>query len=292
MKYLITGASGQLGSEWVRYFNDQQISFSGHNSTQLDITDKGAVRDAMQREKPDVVINCAAYTKVDQAEKDPDKAFLVNETGVQNLVEACSEFGPFLIHYSTDYVFPGKKKDRKKYPDGYPEDAAADPINIYGKSKRAGEIIIENSTIDRLMIRVSWLCGAEGSNFVKTMLRLAQDREKIDVVDDQTGSPSFVFDVVEKSFELLQKKKTGVYHISSKGEISWAEFAEKIFKLTEMNVEVNRIPSSQFPVLAERPGYSLLSTKKIEKEGLQPIDWETGLIKLLQKLHYLNQPNN
>ncbi len=292
MKYLITGASGQLGSEWVRYFSDQQISFSGFNSSQLDITDREAVRRTFQREKPDVAINCAAYTKVDQAEKDPEKAFLVNETGVQNLVEACSEFGSFLIQYSTDYVFPGKKNDREKYPSGYPEDAVADPINTYGKSKRAGEIIIENSTIDWLIIRVSWLCGAEGSNFVKTMLRLAQDREKIDVVADQTGSPTFVPDVVEKSFELIQKKKTGIYHISSKGEISWADFAEKIFKVTGISVEVNRIPSSQFPVLAKRPSYSLLSTKKIEKAGLQPIDWENGLTKLLQKLHYLNPPNN
>lgn len=292
MKYLITGASGQLGSEWVKYLSDHQISFSGFTSSQLDITDREALRRTFHREKPDVVINCAAYTKVDQAEKEPEKAFLVNETGVKNLVNACSESGTFLIHYSTDYVFSGKNEDREIFPGGYSEEAATNPVNTYGKSKRAGEIIIEKGKLNWLLIRVSWLCGTVGSNFVKTMLRLSKDREKIDVVDDQTGSPTFVFDVVKKSFELIEKKKTGIYHISSKGEISWADFAEKIFDLSGKSVDVNRIPSSQFPVLAERPSYSLLSTKKIEDNGLKPIEWEAGLKNLLQKLHYLKQPNN
>ncbi len=284
MKYLVTGASGQLGSEWLRYFRENQIPFTGYNSAQFDITDKYSAEQIIDEDKPDVVINCAAYTKVDQAESEPDKAFLVNETGVKNLAEACSKRGINLIHYSTDYVFSGAKKDRERYPDGYPEDAPSDPINIYGKSKRAGEIVLENSSANWLLIRVSWLCGASGSNFVKTMLMLSEARDRIDVVSDQTGSPSFTFDVVEKTIQLMQKELTGIFHVSSRGEISWADFAREIFELSGKTTDVQNISSSEFPVAAKRPSFSLLSNQKIISAGLKPADRREALKRLLQQI--------
>ncbi len=284
MNYLITGATGQLGSEWVRYFKQNQIPFTGYGSAQLDITNRDAVKRIMDEDKPNVVINCAAYTNVDRAEEEQEKAFLVNKTGVKHLAEVCNQFGAFLIHYSTDYVFPGKIEDRETYPDGYPETATANPGNQYGKSKRAGEIVLENSSANWLLIRVSWLCGASGRNFVKTMLKLSEQRERIDVVHDQFGSPSFTFDVVEKSVQLLQKEVTGIYHISSRGELSWADFAREIFQLAGKSAEVHNISSSEFPVAAKRPYFSLLSNKKLIQAGLEPANRKKELNQLIQQI--------
>jgi dTDP-4-dehydrorhamnose reductase len=283
MKFLITGASGQLGREWVGYLKKRELPFVAFSSRELDITNAGDVRTVINREKPDVVINCAAYTNVDKAEKEPDLAFLVNEAGVSHLAESCREAGSILVHYSTDYVFPGHSNDEQTYPDGYPEEASTGPVNVYGESKRAGEVVLENSPADWLLIRVSWLCGQYGNNFVKTMLRLAENRDQLDVVDDQTGSPTFAFDLVEKTHQLLQKKIFGTFHLSCSGAVTWAGFAEEIFHQTKAGVTVNRISSDQFKRDAKRPDFSLLSTRKAEQAGLNIIDWKTGLSKLLQQ---------
>lgn len=284
MKYLVTGAGGQLGREWVKFLSGADRSFTAYHSGNLDITDKAMVEAALLKEKPDVVINCAAYTKVDQAEEEEKKAFLVNETGVENLVNGCKEIGAKLVHYSTDYIFPGAPADRHTYPGGYPEDAAPAPVNTYGKSKLAGEMMLQNSEISWLLIRVSWLCGAEGRNFVNTMIRLAEEKKSLNVVNDQFGTPSFTFDVVKKTDHLLQMNKNGSYHISSSGNISWADFAKEIFKQTGQQVVVNEVPSSEFITKAKRPGYSLLSNRKIRNLGLTQIDWKTGLQNLIRQI--------
>jgi len=285
MKFLITGANGQLGREWIQFLELKGEPFDAFGSKKMDITDSDQVRTRMEECRPDIVINCAAYTNVDKAEIEQELAHSVNETGVEHLVSACLEFNCKLVHFSTDYVFPGSFEDGSKFPDGYPEDAEKRPVNAYGRSKRAGEIVIEKSALDSLLIRVSWLCGPFGNNFVKTMLRLAETRDELSVVDDQKGSPTYTFDVVDKTYQLLNMSKSGVYHISSRGKISWADFTEEIFKQANIAITLHRIPSSEFPTKAKRPAFSLLSTQKLEKEGLKVLAWKEGLSVLLKKLN-------
>ena len=285
MKYLITGANGQLGSEWVDYLSAEGIAFEAFGSTEMDVTSLESVKHKIKSIQPEVVINCAAYTNVDEAESQPEKAFAINEKGVKNLIAACEEYGCKLVHYSTDYVFSGDRDDEVLYPDGYPEDAQKSPVNEYGRSKREGEKALEQSDIDFLLIRVSWLCGAFGNNFVKTMLKLSEKMEEVPVVEDQIGSPTFTFDVIEKSIELIDKECCGTYHVSSEGKLSWADFAEEAYSQTKSNTRVKRISSDEFPTKAVRPAFSLLSVHKIEKEGLVPLDWKSGLSVLLKKLN-------
>lgn len=284
MRFLITGASGQLGREWMEFLKDTEHDVSGFDSKELDITNRENALSVFEEVNPEVVINCAAYTKVDLAEDEPDNAFEVNEMGVNNLAEACGKFGSKLVHYSTDYVFSGTRDDIKTYPKGYPEDAKTHPVNVYGKSKRAGEKAIEKQNGDWLILRVSWLSGRYGNNFVKTMLRLGKEKPELNVVDDQLGSPTFCFDVVEKTMGLIEKKKTGYYHVSSEGMISWFQLAEKIFEISGESPRLNPVPSTAFASNAKRPAFSFLNTYKLKSAGLQPVFWETGLKKLIHQI--------
>ncbi len=285
MRFLITGANGQLGSEWIHFLRDKKKSYTAYGSDQLNITNRARVLDVLERDKPDVVVNCAAYTRVDEAEEKADLALLVNRDGVKNLADCCNLIQAFMIHYSTDYVFPGLSEDQFKYPDGYPENAGRLPVNAYGRSKLAGEKILEEGDFQNwLLIRVAWLCGEYGSNFVKTMLRLSAERKEIGVVDDQLGSPSFTFDVVEKTCFLLENNKSGVYHVSGQGLISWADFAESIFQKAGTETIVKRISSNQFPQKAKRPAFSYLSTKKLQQTNAALLEWGNGLDQLLYRL--------
>lgn len=284
MRFLITGASGQLGREWIEFLKGSDHEGFGFDSSELDITDVKNIQAIFKQVNPDVVINCAAYTNVDQAEDEPDLAFKVNEIGVLNLSATCGEFGAKLVHYSTDYVFSGNAGDKMIYPNGYPEDAKPDPMNVYGKSKRAGELIIEKQNNNWLILRVSWLCGQYGNNFVKTMFRLGKEKSELNVVDDQLGSPTFCFDVVEKTMGLIKKKKTGYFHISSEGSITWFQLARKIFEMSDGSPRLNPVPSGAFASKAKRPSFSYLNTHKIKSVGLQPVFWETGLKKLIQQI--------
>tara|TARA_R100001143_G_C3360829_1_gene135448 strand:- start:9196 stop:10059 length:864 start_codon:yes stop_codon:yes gene_type:complete len=284
MKYLITGANGQLGREWVQYLSALNAEIIATTSEQLDITDSDSVTKVVNEFAPDFIINCAAYTKVDLAESDFEGAMRVNRDGVKNLIDACAITESKLVHFSTDYVFSGSEEDRGTFPFGYPEDAKTDPINRYGYSKRAGEIELEKSDIDWLLIRVSWLCGSQGSNFVKTMLRLGREHGEVSVVEDQTGSPSYTFDVVEKTDQLLKQGLKGIYHISSGGEVSWADFAEAIFSEKGQKTTLHRITSDQFKTIAKRPSFSLLNKEKMIKKGLNPFDWRDGLKRLMTEM--------
>jgi dTDP-4-dehydrorhamnose reductase len=282
---MITGGNGQLGSEWVYYLNKQGVEFIALPSSDLDITDHSDVRRVLNNLRPDLIINCAAYTKVDQAEDEREKAFAVNADGVKNLADYCAEHKIKLVHFSTDYVFEGSEQDKKRLPDGYPEDHPAKPISVYGESKFAGEVSIQNSGCDYLIVRVSWLCGRFGKNFVKSMVRLGKERDELKVVNDQFGSPTFADNVVENCWHLIDQNISGLYHITSRGMITWYDLAQAIFKKTGEQVVVKPISSSEFPTKAKRPAFSLLSTKKIAAvPGITIMDWQEGLHNLLANI--------
>jgi len=285
MKIVITGASGQLGREWVQMLEDTDHSVVSLDSSTLDITDSDAIYKLLSDEEPDILVNCAAYTKVDDAEDNPEDAHSVNEIGVQNLAHTCNRLNIFLVHYSTDYVFEGTESDHKKLPNGYDEEFPPAPKNVYGKSKRGGEIAIEKFAGKWMIIRVSWLCGRYGNNFIKKILQLSEQKEKLRVVDDQTGSPTYCFDVVEKTMKLIEMNQEGYFHISSKGAATWYGVAQELIRLTGAKTTLEAVSSSEFEMKAERPAYSLLKTQKIEDLGLKPIGWKDGLVILLDQLN-------
>lgn len=285
MKFLITGAGGQLGKEWVAFCERNALPFEAFDSGGLDITDRSQVREKLITYQPEVVINCAAYTKVDQAEDEKLLATKINARAVKDLAELCVQFDIKLVHYSTDYVFSGAGSDRSRFPDGYPEDHQTDPVNVYGFTKWKGEVAIQESGCEYLIIRVAWLCGYYGSNFVKTMLRLAQERDELNVVNDQYGSPTFAHRVVEQTRILLKNGKSGIFHLSSKGLITWYDFARAVFELSGTKVTVHPVSSSEFKTKATRPSFSKLSTHKSEQiPRIEIRHWKNDLEHLIQQI--------
>ncbi|MDZ7692733.1 MAG: dTDP-4-dehydrorhamnose reductase [Balneolaceae bacterium] len=233
MKCVILGAGGQLGGEWIEQVTKRSdetyfgLTIKSFGSAEADITDNTKINHLLDSNAPDVVINCAAYTKVDEAETERELAEQVNSLAVKNLAESCKKRGIKLVHYSTDYVFAGREEDKMKFPEGYPEDHYVDPVNWYGTTKRGGEEAILQSGAEHLIIRTSWLCGQFGSNFITTMLSLAQKHDHLDVVDDQWGSPSFTENLVYNSVKLLQQNEQGIFHLTSKGMITWHDLAKE-----------------------------------------------------------------
>ncbi len=285
MRILITGGSGQLGQEWVGYLNRKEVEFISLPSADLDITDHDDTNRVLSNLRPDLIINCAAYTKVDQAEDEKETAHQVNGKAVANLAQYCAKKNIKLVHFSTDYVFPGTKEDMQELTEGYPEDYPTNPVNAYGESKLAGEKAILESECDFLLIRVSWLCGKYGNNFVKTMLKLAEERDELKVVNDQFGCPTFTRNVVENCWELIEKKKEGIFHLTSIGKITWYDFASEIFKQAGVSIKLHPVESSEFSTKAKRPAFSLLSTEKIANiSGVSLIEWEEGLKSMLAEL--------
>jgi dTDP-4-dehydrorhamnose reductase len=286
MRFLITGCKGQLGQQWVHFLEAIKAEYTAYDSRTLDITDPQKLRDIIARDNPQVMINCAAYTKVDQAEDDKERADLINHASLENLAKQCAKHSIKLVHYSTDYVFSGEAQDREKFPNGYPENAATNPINHYGKSKLKGEQAIQQSDAQHLILRVSWLCGAYGNNFVKTMLRLAQDRDSLSVVNDQFGVPTFCSAVVEQTMKLLENKAEGIFHLGSEGIISWYDFARRIFELSGVEVQLKEVSSSEFKTKAKRPHFSKLNTTKVEQAlNESGLHWESGLVQLLKTIN-------
>jgi dTDP-4-dehydrorhamnose reductase len=251
----------------------------------LDITHFDYVEDEIRSRQPDIIINCAAYTKVDQAEDEREKAQQVNAEAVKQIAQYCRKYDVKLVHFSTDYIFAGLKEDRTRFPAGYPEDHPADPVNWYGQTKWEGEQAIRHSGCRHLILRVSWLCGLYGSNFVKTMRQLAEEHSSIDVVDDQFGSPAFADQLVKNTWLLVEKECEGTYHLSSQGIVSWADLAEAIFERINEDISIHRIPAAAYPTEAVRPFYSKLDTRKIEQiKGIQIENWKKGLYRLLDRL--------
>jgi|SRR5579859_1705781 len=279
---VVTGANGQVGRELREASAGYpQFDFQFLTREDLPLQDSAMVHSIIEAIRPAYCINCAAYTAVDKAETEKDLAFLVNGTAVGSLALACSQIKARLIHISTDYVFDGRSATPLK------EDDTTGPINVYGASKLHGEQLATAQNPDTIILRTSWVYSAFGNNFVKTMLRLMRERENINVVDDQIGSPTYAADLASTILQIIAGPRfvPGIYNYSNEGQISWYDFAIAIKKLTGSPCQVHPIPSVQFPTPAQRPHYSLLDKSLIKSTyGIQVPAWKDSLITCLQRL--------
>lgn len=260
-KILVTGANGQLGSE-LRYLslNYPKYKWIFADRTKVTLDNLELLKDQLNEIKPDVIFNCGAYTAVDKAETEKELAFTINHLAVELIAKYTLQNGLKLIHISTDYVFDGTSSITLD------EKAVTKPINVYGESKRAGEIACLKENRNAIIIRTSWVYSKFGNNFVKTMQRLMQERDAINVVNDQIGSPTYAADLAQAMVDIFEFPKwiPGIYNYSNEGEISWYEFAMTIKELGGYNCNVGGIPSASYPTPAKRPKFSLLDKKKIK----------------------------
>ncbi len=295
MKILLTGATGQVGWELARTLLPVGEVIAVDRS-QADLADLGTIRAIIQQHKPDVIVNPAAYTAVDKAESEKDLALLINGKAPGILAEEANKVDALLVHYSTDYVFDGTKNTP------YSEDDPTNPINVYGASKLAGEQAIRSIANNYLILRTSWVYASRGNNFLKTILRLAAEREELKIVADQIGTPTWARLIAEMTAHivrqaLLEKKmstfKSGTYHLTSSGDTSWHGFAQKIVDIIReqgaiplKNKAIHPIPTTGYPLPAQRPANSRLSTQRLERQfGLCPPSWENALILCMQELN-------
>lgn len=279
MIVVVTGVQGQLGYDVVKQLEKKSHQVYGTDRSQLDITSELAVNAFIDEVKPDAIIHCAAYTNVDRAEEDRETAYKVNALGTKFLAEAAEKVGAKMLLVSTDYVFDGTAEEP------YETDHPTMPLGVYGETKLAGEQLLKETLDEHFIVRTAWVFGINGHNFVKTMLRLGQERGEVGVVHDQVGSPTYTADLAKFLTELVETTKYGVYHATNSGNCSWYEFAVEIFKQAGMDVKVNPLTTEQFPRPAARPKYSILSKKKIEDQGFAPLpNWKQALSEYLQEL--------
>ena len=280
MKILITGANGLLGHELSSILKDHSLILLSHS--QLDISDSDQVNKQLDSSHPDVVINSAAYTQVDACETTYDLAIASNAAGPKNLAIKCKQLNIPLIHISTDYVFEGNEK--KNTP--LEENDKLGPKTVYGKTKLEGEKLVMENCDKYFILRTAWLYG-EGKNFVKTMINLSKKNKELKVVNDQIGSPTYAKDLAKAIKEIVEKKseKYGIYHVTNKGQVSWYEFAKKIFEIKKIEIKVNPCTSEEYPRPAPRPHYSVLSDKKWIESGFTPMrNYEEALKEYLDSL--------
>lgn len=274
MKIFVIGANGQLGREVKRQFGDKYTLYLYDVDT-LDITDINAVDHAIVDVKPAILINAAAYTNVEKAEEDEENAFKVNAIGAENLAIICKKYDVTLVHISTDYVFDGTKE----MP--YDEFDHHNPLSVYGKSKSLGEKLIKQVGGKYFILRTSWLYG-DGNNFVRTMLRLSQERREISVVGDQYGTPTYTKDLCWVIEKLIHTDFYGIYHASNEGNCSWCEFAKKIMTIAECKTTVKSLTTAEYPVKAQRPIRSIMENRLLKLRGLNPMrPWQDALADYL-----------
>lgn len=300
LKVLVTGVAGQLGHDVInelrnrgiecigtdiRFENDLATKANWDEYVQLDITNKEAVDSLVKELKPDAIIHCAAWTNVDGAEDEKSKPLVkkINVDGTDNLVKAAKEVGSKFLYISTDYVFNGEGTMPWK-----PDDKDYAPQNYYGQTKLKGELSVSSQLDEYFIVRIAWVFGKNGKNFIKTMLSLAEKGYKrINVVDDQIGTPTYTYDLARLLVDMIQTEKYGYYHATNEGEfISWADFAEVIFKQAHKGVKVNRVTTEEYGVsIAKRPYNSRLDKSKLVENGFKPLpDWKDALSRYLKEI--------
>ncbi|PWN67018.1 dTDP-4-dehydrorhamnose reductase [Chryseobacterium phosphatilyticum] len=275
-KILVTGSNGQLGNciRKIASNFENQYEFLFTDSTTLDITNEEQVNDFFYDNKPDYCINASAYTAVDLAEKEEEKAFSVNAYGVAHLAQACADSKSILIHVSTDYVFDGETNL------SYSEDDFTNPVGVYGASKRKGEELASEINPNTIILRTSWLYSEFNKNFVKTMLNLFTQKEELGIVADQFGQPTNANDLAEAIMDIIEAphKTFGIFHFSNYPETTWFEFAKKIAEFSESSIKLNALTTEQYPTPAKRPMRSTMSLDKIEEAyKIEPKHWENSL---------------
>lgn len=279
MNILVTGASGQLGHDLVIELSQRGHHVTGVSSKELDLTDPAAIRAYLHNARPDAVMHCAGYTAVDLAEDEAERCDQINHLGTKALACACAELGCKLLYISTDYVFSGDG-DRPWEPDDQPQ-----PLNTYGMSKYLGEEAVRSYLPQHFIVRISWLFGINGKNFVKTMLRLGAEREKITVVNDQIGSPTYTKDLSVLLADMIVTDQYGTYHATNEGFCSWFDLACAIMREAGLPAKVLPVSSEQYPSRAKRPANSRMSKEKLIKNGFQKLPpWEDALHRYLGEL--------
>lgn len=279
MKVLVTGYTGQLGYDVVKELKKRNIECIGTTRQDFSLTDTEEMKFFIKNYNPDTVIHCAAYTAVDKAEDEPELCRAVNAEATRQIAKICKDINAKMIYISTDYVFPGAGDSFYE-----PEDEKA-PQNVYGQSKLDGEIAVQEILDKYFIVRISWVFGVNGKNFIKTMLNLAKMHDKLTVVNDQIGSPTYTADLANLLCDMIETDKYGVYHATNEGTCSWYEFACEIFKQSGVDIKVEPVSSSAFPTKAKRPHNSRMSKKCLDKAGFNRLpSWQDALHRYLKEL--------
>lgn len=281
MKVLVTGTKGQLGFDVMRELEKRGHDAAGVDIEEMDITNAAQVNDVIKAVSPDVVIHCSAYTAVDRAEDEVELCRKVNAGGTKNIAEVCAELDCKMIYISTDYIFSGDG-DRPWEPDD-----EADPLNVYGQTKYEGEQEVKSRLNKYFIVRISWVFGINGNNFIKTMLRLGKENGAVKVVDDQIGSPTYTYDLASLLVDMAESEAYGQYHATNEGICSWYEFAKEIFKAAGMDhVSVTPVTSDEFPAKAKRPSNSRMSKEKLVKNGFNKLPtWQDAVKRYIRELY-------
>ena len=282
MKNQKTSSKGQLGHDLMNELEKRGIEYIGVDVEEMDITDADACRRVITEAAPDAVIHCAAYTAVDAAEDNVELCRKINAEGTKNIAEVCRDLDIKMMYISTDYVFNGEGT-RPWEPDDHRE-----PLNIYGLTKYEGEVYIERLVKKFFTVRIAWVFGVNGKNFIKTMLRLGKERGAVSVVDDQIGSPTYTYDLARLLVDMIQTEEYGRYQATNEGLCSWYEFACEIFRQAGMDeVTVTPVDSSQFPAKAKRPKNSRMDRSKLVEKGFTPLPtWQDALGRYLKEIEY------
>lgn len=281
MKVLVTGVKGQLGHDVVNECAKRGIDTVGVDVEEMDITDAQVVERVIKESNVDAVIHCAAYTAVDAAEDNIDLCRKVNANGTENIAKVCKELDIKMMYISTDYVFNGQGEH------AWEPDDEREPLNVYGLTKYEGELAVENNLSKYFIVRIAWVFGVNGNNFIKTMLRLGKERGAVSVVDDQIGSPTYTYDLAVLLVDMIKTEQYGRYHATNEGLCSWYDFACEIFKQAGLDVSVTPVDSRAFPVKATRPHNSRMSKDKLEEMGFHRLPtWQDALKRYLEVIEY------
>ena len=277
MKVLVTGVNGQLGYDVVKELKQRGHQPIGVDRKEMDLTSTEQIKECIEKVNPESIIHCAAYTAVDKAEDEEELCRTVNAKATKEIAEYAKKLDIPMIYISTDYVFDGTKDGE------YTEEDIPNPINVYGKTKYEGEMYVQDILDKYYIVRISWVFGENGNNFIDTMLRLSKDRDSLNVINDQVGSPTYTKDLASLLVDMIESDKYGIYHATNEGYCTWYEFAKEIFKIANVDIEVNPINTSEYPTKATRPLNSKISKKKLDNmEFITLRNWKSALYEYIR----------